>query len=422
MVLVCTQLTAQDCLSGWSFYRSASIDNTTGGNLSDYQVRIQLNTAELVAAGGLRPDGADLRVFSEDCSPLPFWGDSLGTSNTTDIWVKLPALAAGLSTTIQIYYGNSSATSVANGDNTFLFFDDFESGTIDPAKWEAVGEFASFQIINGILNYTSTGSSQSSRFKFARTVPEFSDKVIFDYNGAVGNSNGFGFSNGEDDEPLTRILWRQAGFGFDTLNQVALIRDTISNGFQVEGLYPLLPFGRDEFNTASITVESNAEDKLEFTRFANVGLNVENTDTYIMEQDTMPTFHFIMSTFSAFGPTLLDNIRVRQHADNPPSVLVGPQMISDPTSVSTLIDPTRVQVFPNPTTDFAQIQIDWQEEVQLLIHDAAGREIIIGQSQLLPGQTQQLNLQQLSNGTYFLQFRNQADGALLHTRQLKVVH
>lgn len=422
LVLLCASLTAQNCVSGWGYYRTATIDNSAGGNLTDYQVRIQLNTAELVAAGNLRPDGADLRVFADDCSPLPFWGDSLGISTTTDIWVKLPALAAGATTTIQIYYNNPSAPSVADGDNTFIFFDDFSSGTIDPAKWEAVGEFNRFEVENGILQYSSTGSSQGSRFKFARTVPEFSEKVIFDYNGTVTNSDGFGFSNGDDTAPLTRLIWRQAGFGFDTLNQVAFIQDTISNGFQVEGLYPLLRFERFAFNTASVTVESNANNNLEFTRYANVGLNAENTNTYILEQATMPSFHFIMSTFSFNTTSQLDNIRVRKPADNPPTTSVGPQLISDPTGVSSLIDPARVQVFPNPTSDFAQVQIDVEEAVRLEIGDAAGRNLSVETVRLIGGQVEQLDLQQLPNGTYFLQFRRLSDGALLHTRQLKVIH
>jgi len=86
------------------------------------------------------------------------------------------------------------------------------------------------------------GSVSGGRFKFVRTAATFQEPVIFEFVVKINNSNGFGFSSADVD--LDRILFRQAGFGFDTLNQVAFIPDTISNGFQVEGMYPLIRFTR----------------------------------------------------------------------------------------------------------------------------------------------------------------------------------
>jgi len=38
--------------------------------------------------------------------------------------------------TIYVYYGNPSATSASNGDETFLFFDDFNDQYVDTNKWQ----------------------------------------------------------------------------------------------------------------------------------------------------------------------------------------------------------------------------------------------------------------------------------------------
>jgi hypothetical protein len=416
----CYFLPAQDCAPGWAYYQTVTIDNSQGGNLTDYQVAFELNTAELVAQGKLRADGADLRVYTTDCTLLPFWGDSLGLNTATKVWVKIPSIAAGASVDIQVYYGKANAASAADGDNTFIFFDDFSSGTVNPAKWETIGEFATLEVIDGMLNYSSTGSSQGSRFKFARTVPVFSNEVIFDYAGAINNSNGFGFSSSTGTE-LERILFRQSSFGFDTLNQVAFMQDTLSNGFQIEGLYPLLRFPRFEFNTASITVGLNSDNNLRFTRFANEGIGDENTNEYIPFQLETTGFHFIMSSFSSSQNIFLDNIRVRQQTENPPVSTNGVEVFLDPSSVSTLIDPSRVQVFPNPATEQSQISIDYQEPVWVQVFNAQGQQLTNLSIRLNPGESASLTTKQLPAGLYLLQFQRLSDGALLHTQALSVV-
>jgi hypothetical protein len=313
LILTSTCLTAQDCAVA-NHYRVVTIDNSAGDALTDYQVRVRLNTLELVNDDKLRSDGGDLRIFTDDCTPLPFWGDSLGSSTNTDIWVKIPSIPAGGIMTIQIYYGNSESESVADGDNTFIFFDDFSSGIVDPAKWEAIGAYATLEVEDGILNYGGTSENPGPRFKFVRTSMPFAAQVIFDCSVTRSNSSGFGFSSA--DSLLHRIIFRSSEFGFDTINQVAYMSDTISNGFQANGLYPLLPFPRSEFNTVSITAETNDANRLSITRFENVTYQAVNADIYEWAEAEASAFHFIRSTF---GPTppILDTIRPRHSARTP---------------------------------------------------------------------------------------------------------
>ncbi|RLJ03816.1 MAG: hypothetical protein DRP18_05610, partial [Candidatus Aenigmatarchaeota archaeon] len=54
---------------------------------------------------------------------------------------------------ILMYYGNSGASDASNGDETFIFFDDFEGSGIDTTKWD--GNTASFTVSDSILSTTT---------------------------------------------------------------------------------------------------------------------------------------------------------------------------------------------------------------------------------------------------------------------------
>lgn len=412
-------VSAQDCANGWSFYRTVTVDNSGGDNLTDYQVSFTLNTADLVANGKLQADGSDLRVFTADCTPLPFWGDSLGLSTATRIWVKVPTLDADASLDLQVYYGNTDAESAADGDNTFLFFDDFEGTEVDLDKWEAVGEFATFDVLDGRLRYASTSMNPGPRFKFVRSKASFVEDVTFDFVIERTNADGFGFSSTA--EPIDRFIIRDSGFGFDTLNLIAIMRDTISNGFASQTTYPLLRFDRFAFNTVSITPHINEAEEFVFTRFANEGLGDENTDTLVVNNINMPGFHFIMSSFAPSFVIEMENIRVRQHTPNPPASTVGSEEMADPSGLEYLIDPQLVSVFPNPTSDLVHIQVNWEEAMLLQLMDAQGRMIPNLSTSLLPNTRQTLHLSDLPAGMYFLQVRRASDRALLQSRRLSIV-
>ena len=69
---------------------------------------------------------------------LDFWVERVeGTSpnRVAYVWVEVSA-DLGDSQNIYCYYGNSGASNVSNGENTFLFFDDFNDNAFDTSKWE----------------------------------------------------------------------------------------------------------------------------------------------------------------------------------------------------------------------------------------------------------------------------------------------
>jgi uncharacterized repeat protein (TIGR01451 family) len=113
-------------LPGWTYKIPVTITNP-GTAVTDYQVRIDLSTANFNFAQA-KTDGSDIRFTATDGTTLlPYWTEGwvAGTSGT--FWVRLSSIPAGGSTTIYLYSGNPSATSASTGSGTFIFFEDFET-------------------------------------------------------------------------------------------------------------------------------------------------------------------------------------------------------------------------------------------------------------------------------------------------------
>lgn len=104
-----------------------------------------------------KTDFGDLRFALANGTLLDFWIESQSDGNYAIIWVEADTIPASPSTKdIYVCYGNSSAVSIKNGDNTFRFFDDFD--TFDTvSKWG--GDTAYGSVSGSILtfNNTSTG-------------------------------------------------------------------------------------------------------------------------------------------------------------------------------------------------------------------------------------------------------------------------
>jgi len=102
------------------------IDDT---NVSVYNVEETLKAQASIASefwSLVRSDGFDIRVFDHLFNQLWFWVEEFDYANKkAKIWVKLPENSEELN----IAFGNEKASesSYNNSDNTFEFFDDFES-------------------------------------------------------------------------------------------------------------------------------------------------------------------------------------------------------------------------------------------------------------------------------------------------------
>jgi len=126
-------------LSGWSYRKSHAIDYAAGAGIN-YQVKVVVHYGSGTDSGAdvclnshSRTDFGDVRFTDDDGTTLlDCWMESKVDSDKAVFWVKVADDLSTINQTIYVYYGKADATTTSNGNNTFIFFDDF-SGNM--SKW-----------------------------------------------------------------------------------------------------------------------------------------------------------------------------------------------------------------------------------------------------------------------------------------------
>lgn len=106
----------------WDYSKQILINSPYDSVYNGFQLRLELNTADLINQGKLNLNCSDLR-FSEDCSFdefLSYWIEEGVNTTNTIVWVKLNKLKKiGEITQINMLYGNPSAPVSSNFNETF---------------------------------------------------------------------------------------------------------------------------------------------------------------------------------------------------------------------------------------------------------------------------------------------------------------
>jgi hypothetical protein len=143
--------TAGGWLAGWTYRKSVTLSRASGA-VTNYQMKLLVGessgaTGEDVDCGALcKTDFSDLRFTTSDgVTLLDYWIESV--SGTTDdqlatIWIEFDFIDT-TDTTFYMYYGNAGAAAYSDGDDTFLFFDDFPGVALDGTKWNGSGSVGS---------------------------------------------------------------------------------------------------------------------------------------------------------------------------------------------------------------------------------------------------------------------------------------
>jgi len=162
---------ALDPSSGWSYYKEIQISDTANVS-ADYQMKLKVysgNGDDNTADGIIYCDNHcedfpnDIRFGTTNdpstATQLAQWIEESDATSAT-IWVKLPSDGSDI---IYMFVGNSSASQYSNGDDTFLFFDDFEGTSLDTSKWTVSGSVSvsnSEVILNPGSEIVSTSTFQ----------------------------------------------------------------------------------------------------------------------------------------------------------------------------------------------------------------------------------------------------------------------
>jgi hypothetical protein len=156
-------------LTGWKYRKKITIQGSSGAG-TNYQVLLKVGESSGATGADFHlhglsdnfPSGknqsGDLRLTSSDGSTLlDFWVENvLGTSPNRIAYVWVEVLEdLGTNKDIYVYFGGGeSSPNVSNGNNTFLFFDDFEGTSIDTTKWDT-SEVTILSYSNSLVNYRS---------------------------------------------------------------------------------------------------------------------------------------------------------------------------------------------------------------------------------------------------------------------------
>ncbi len=101
-------------VSAWAYRVPITVSNPSGVVQWNFQVKIELTSAQSGVFSAAQSDGSDVRVTSGDqLTFIPFWIENWNQNGEqATVWVKIPKLDAS-GTTIYLYYDNP-----AEPDNT----------------------------------------------------------------------------------------------------------------------------------------------------------------------------------------------------------------------------------------------------------------------------------------------------------------
>jgi len=133
----------------WEYRRkhqvSYTVDDRAG---TGYQIKITVrfgpepqggSYGDVYVSGNCQDDFNDIRFADDDGTELSYWRESYTTSDNAVFWVKLKDSVTHTQY-IHMYYGNTLVGTTSDGDATFIFFDDFESGfnrwTVHENNWK----------------------------------------------------------------------------------------------------------------------------------------------------------------------------------------------------------------------------------------------------------------------------------------------
>ncbi|EMR73388.1 protein of unknown function (DUF2341), partial [Thermoplasmatales archaeon SCGC AB-539-N05] len=143
--------------SNWQKRKSIYLNVSSGETEENYTVLLNISYDS-----NMNNDFSDLRFirYADNTTMLDYWIESQSDGSWCNVWVEFrDNITTANQTLAWMYYNNSGASNISNEENSFVFFDDFEDGTMD--KWTVLE--------NGIL---SVNSSQAHRGTYSLQVSE----------------------------------------------------------------------------------------------------------------------------------------------------------------------------------------------------------------------------------------------------------
>lgn len=181
----------------WRYKKSVTIS----GGTANYQMMMTIGFSsggDVTLNSHCNTDFSDVRfIDSDEDTELPYWLESKTDSDNAVFWVKTDG-----ADTIYIYYGNATATSDSDGDDTFVLFDDFPGPTLDATKWTSSGTIT-FPTASEVKCQGATGEIASiNTYGYGYAVRGYG--ILGDQNTSNGQAS-IGFNNDLQDTNCVEI-------------------------------------------------------------------------------------------------------------------------------------------------------------------------------------------------------------------------
>jgi Domain of unknown function (DUF2341) len=210
----------------WTRRACANVNHTGAGatTVTEYTLRVPFDTATLIAASQLQADGRDLRAISAAGVPIPMWIEGPINSTQTIVWVQIPTITAGTTTSFCFYYGNAAPATPAVSDQLAVF----SYSTAKPIFYPVSNRYTTNPTTAAAVAYTAgTATSGASTLTLATGVPQNFPAAQVTPTGAVA---------------ITKpIASRGTGVGFDALTPISFASTafTVGNGLEWPGTNPI---------------------------------------------------------------------------------------------------------------------------------------------------------------------------------------
>jgi len=130
--------------NSWSYRKQFIVTENSGSTLTNYQVSVKVDYGSgedsgdtVYVDGNSRSDFGDIRFTdATGLNEFDYWLESKTDGVEALFWVEIDSLPASSDTSLYLYYGNPTATTSSNGNNTFPMFDHFLGSDINSTLWE----------------------------------------------------------------------------------------------------------------------------------------------------------------------------------------------------------------------------------------------------------------------------------------------
>jgi hypothetical protein len=267
-------------LTDWTYKQTHSITHGTG--LTDYQVQFTVYKTSGTSSGSsiycnthCNDDFSDIRFSVDNATSLPYWIESYTNGVSAVVWVKLPTIGT---TTVSVFYGNAIATSESNGDDVFIFFDDFSEGSLNATKWNTssgasiVSNHLQLSTSANATTYAISKNSYPAPYQLVsrcKTTSRGSTYIAYGYHNHMSSNSALvgGGSNGyrinESDSATHGANIQKFSGSWTTINQVSYAS---SNSTYYKAIASMLDSGSnnvkisflsDNYSTTHVTAQGS---------------------------------------------------------------------------------------------------------------------------------------------------------------------